>query len=138
MLIYVESVSLSFLRPGIAKAFRFRGLAPRYTDFRNIRQCNFKTLWQATMYNVQQMDAKWKENRWFCYAVWTVMLGTFPHVCLDLKKITADQYKMILTDHLYPTVWSNGSAPIHRTQELAERFQKYENYGNHKNIAMCR
>ncbi len=67
---------------------------------------------------------------WFCYAVWAFCLyGLGPLVPLE-GRVTADQYKVVLSDHLYPVMkhfYPDGSGlfqgdgtPIHRARGLTE------------------
>ncbi len=56
-------------------------------------------------------------------------------------RVTANQYKVVLSDHLYPMMkhfypdgsglFQDDSAPIHRARGLTEWFDEYENDVNH-------
>ena len=79
--------------------------------------------------------------RWLCYAVGGILLhGLGPLVPLE-GRVTANQYKVVLSDHLYPMMkhfYPDGSGlfqdandPIHRERGVTEWFDEYENDVNH-------
>jgi len=74
---------------------------------------------------------------WLCYAFCWHGLG--PLVPLE-RRVTANQYKVVLSDHLYPMMkhfYPDGSglqddnAPIHRARGVTEWFDEFKNNVNH-------
>ena len=66
--------------------------------------------------------------------------GLGPHVSLE-GRVTANQYKVVLSDHLYPMMkhfypdgsglFQDDNTLIHRVRGVTEWFDEYENYVNH-------
>ena len=66
--------------------------------------------------------------------------GLGPLVPLE-GRVTANQYKVVLSDHLYPMMkhfypdgsglFQDDNAPIHRARGVTEWFDEYENDVNH-------
>ncbi len=66
--------------------------------------------------------------------------GLGPLVPLE-GRVTANQYKVVLNDHLYPmmkhfypdgsALFQDDNAPIHRARGVTEWFDEYENDVNH-------
>ncbi len=86
---------------------------------------------------------KWLEKHNECRSTGSVMLwgafcwqGLGPLVPLE-GRVTSNQYKVVLNDHLYPMMkyfcpdgsglFQDDNAPIHRARGVSEWFDEYEN-----------
>lgn len=71
-----------------------------------------------------------------CVMLWGILQAAFESTCH-----VANQYKALLTDHIYPKrkyfspgesgLFHDETSPIHMAQGITDSFDDYANYRNH-------